>query len=289
MMRRLTVPTLILAAAALLAAGRYQDEHLLRFELKPDSSEKFKVEMTMDMDMDAPGAPPSMNMKSTMDFELLTGKIGEDGKADIEMKTTNMQVEGDMLGGNAPEVPKEMVVKAKLDDRYRITDVKAHGPPDQAQMIMGMSNANQTSMFIEFPEKPVKIGESWTFAMAKNPMLGEKEHLLTATLKGLATVQGTPAYEIDLSGKIDLNVDMAEAMKKAGAGAGDGGGVGEMMAGMEIIVKGSIDVAGTVFIAQKGGRLLSSQTQMASKQSMEMMGMNLNIAGKTNMKMSRVP
>lgn len=288
MQKRILIPGLILTAALLMAAGRMQEEHLLRFELNPNSVDKYKVQMSMNMTLDAPGAPPNLAVNSSMDFELKTGAIDEKGLADVEMKTTNMVVEtSDVPAGTPPpDLPKEMIVTGKIDNRYRLTEAKQKGLTGEAALMMNMSNANQTSMFIELPEKPVKVGDSWKFSMAKNPMLGEKDHQLTATLKGLAIHEGIPAFEIEISGKIELDVNMAEAMKKAAETSGGAGGAEALLGGMDIVVKGSIGVGGKVFLAQKGGRLLYSETAMDSKQSMEMMGMTMNIDGKTNMKMS---
>lgn len=285
MIKRAFFPFLALVLAGGLMAGKFQDSYLLRYELKPKSSDKYKMSMTMNMKMDAPGAPPSIDIKSTMDFELNTLDVGADGKADVEMKTTNIKMDTGDLPGGGEDAPKEMVIKAKMDDRYRLTDAKAGAGMDMTQMMMNMSGANQSMMMLELPENPIKVGDSWEFEMAKNPILGEKAHMLKATLKSLTEYEGTPAYEVELTGKIDLNVNLGEAMKKANEAAGAAGGAAAMFEGMDMTVKGQIGVAGKVYISRKSAKILASETTMDSKQAMEMMGMTINMDGVTKITM----
>lgn len=284
------VPFLLLAIACSFAA-QGQDEYLIRRTQAANTVEKFKVAMTSKMNMGAEGQSETMEVNGTMDFDLSTAAIDDKGVAEVELKTSNMKFESEgpgaeMMGGDA--IPKEIVMKGKLDDRYRLTDVKSVGPASQTQMMMSMGGSGSSAFFFELPEKAVKVGDTWKVVLPANPFMGEKEHALTAKLVGLKDVDGESAFEIHIEGTIELDVDLAEAMKKAGEAGGEAGGFGDMFASMGMKMKGKMDYDTTQILARKDGRLLDVTAKMASKMQMELSGAGLTIDmdGTTTLKMS---
>lgn len=293
MKTRVFFPLAVILTSAVLATAVKQDEYVLRYDLKANSNEKYKIVMAMQMKVEAPDETRDVTMDATNDFELVTGEIDQEGRASAEMITTNMKVEvkGAPEGEGPPEPPKEIRFKGKLDNRYRTFDMKPVEGITPDQMMMNPTDLTESAIFVELPEGPIKVGDSWKFNLPKNPMLGDKDHALTATLKGLTTYEGVPVYELDVVGDVDFDFDMAEAMKKSGAagGAGGGGEIGEeMMAAFQIKMTGKIAVSGKAYLAQTGCRLLHSDMNMVSNQSMEMMGIKILISGTTSLKMTYV-
>lgn len=283
-------PFLVLAIAASFAA-QGQDEYLIRRTQTANSVERYKVSMATKMNMGAEGQNQNMDFTGTMDFDIATGQVDEKGVADVELKTSNLKFESEgagpeMMGGE--DIPKEMVMKGKLDDRYRLTEAKAVGPASQAQMMMSMSGSGSSAFFFELPEKPVKVGESWKVVLPSNPFLGEKEHSLTAKLIAIKDVEGESAYEIHVEGEIELDVDLSEAMKKAFEASGESGGLGDMLAAMAMKMKGKIGYDATQMLARKDGRLLNIVVKMDNKAQMEMteLGMKIDVDGTTTLTMS---
>jgi hypothetical protein len=285
------LPVLAVSAGALAFAGLAQDEHLLRLELKPNTVSKYKLSIVSNQKIDAPGAPSNIDVSGTMDLDISTLSLDEKGLADIEMKTTNIKFDaGDMAGTVDPDqIPKEMVVKGKLDDRYRLSQAQAIGAKtSDAQMLMSMAGSSSTTMFVELPEKTIKVGDSWTFNMPKNPMTGDKEHALTATLVSLKNHHDVPVYEIAFKGNAIYDVNLSEAMKKASQGGG-GGGMVDMIANMDAKLKGNIEIEGSSLIARQGGKTQFQTMKMTAKNIVNVMGMDIPIDGVTTFEMKLAP
>jgi hypothetical protein len=276
---------LVLAVAACTAfAGTLQEAYTLRLDLKPATTDKYKIELDSTQHVNFPGAPPEIAVKGSMDFEMKTNAVDKDGLAEIEMKTSNVKLDAGQAAGmiNTDQLPKEITVKAKLDSRNHITESKTEGLTPQAQMMMSMSGTSTSTMFVELPDKPVKVGDTWEIHLPKNPMMGDKEYPLIATLIGLEDYEGTPAYKVGITGKIEFDVDLGAVMKKmAEAGAGATGAP----EGMDMKMKGSVDIGGTAFLARAGAKTLGYTMKMGSKQVLTMMGMDVNIDGVSNVNM----
>jgi hypothetical protein len=289
---RTFLPILAVAAFAVAYAGSFQQGYLLRLNHKPNTSDKYKIELVSNQQMNAPGAPPNIDVKGSMDFEVNTGDVKE-GLADVEMKTTNLKIDAGELSGmmRADQMPKEIVTKAKLDDRYRLTQATTSGLTPQAQMMMGMSGSNSSAMFFELPEKPVKLGDTWEVSMPKNPMFGEKEHKLIATLVSLKEYDGAPVYEFSVRGKFDFDVNMADIVKAMAAAPGAAGADPNApdLSGMDMRMKGIISISGSALVSRADAKMHFSTMKMESKQTMSVMGMDIDIAGTTtvNMKLAK--
>lgn len=295
MKRQLLAFSLLSVTLGAASAGLLQDEYTLRLNFEPGQVDRYQAEMVSTMKMSSPGAgDQDFSVKGTMDYAYHFGKVGDDGKAELEMKVTNIQVEASgaaeaMMSGQ--EMPKEYSIVGKIDDRYRLTDAKTVGLPAQTQMIMSLGGSGTSSVLFELPEKPVKVGDTWPVRMPANPMVGDKPQELTAKFVGIKEVEGTPFYEIQVAGNVPLDIDMAEVMKKmseaAGGAAGGGGGMADLLAGMSIRIKGALDVTNTAHFEVKTGRLSTMDTKVDAKQTMSMaeLGVSIDIAGTTRVKM----
>lgn len=103
-----------------------------------------------------------------------------------------MQVEGNSPIPAPNEAPREIVVKGRMDSRYRVFEPKVEGlNPAMAMMSQNLSGMN---LGIELPEGPVKVGDTWDVTIPKNPFLGEKVQTLKASFAGQKSVDGRSVY-----------------------------------------------------------------------------------------------
>lgn len=277
-----TLLALVGGSALALASGPV----LLRHNFAPNQKDEYKVEMTMLQKVAIPSmGDQDMNVKGGMKYHLTYGaKDATSGKADFGLKITDikMDMEGPMADAAdmTDQIPKEMKLEAKIDDRNRITDYKVD-KANMSMMMMSGANSAMSNFFIEFPEKEVAIGDTWDVKMPKNPMMGNEEAILKAKLVGEKDVDGKKMYVLTLEGKINTKIDMGEMMK----GEADPTG---MLAGMDMVVSGSMDMNSEALVDQASGKTISMTTKMKTKQQMEMkaMGMTLDMSGDITMKVS---
>lgn len=280
---RTFLPLLAVSGLTFAFAAAAQESFLLRLDLKPNTSDKYKLELVSNQVMSGPpGVPPNIDVKGSMDIEMVTGAVDK-GTADVEMKTTNVKIDAGEMSGMMPmdQLPKEIVMKAKLDDRSRLTQTQVQGVPAQAQMMMSMSGSNPAAMFVELPEKPIKIGDTWEFAMPKNPMYGSKEHKLLATLVALKEYDGVPVYEVSVRGNFDFDANMGEIFKSMS------GGGGAETPQIDMTTKGTISMTGSSLISRKDGKTYFTTTKLTSRQVVSVMGFDLNIEGVTTVNMKK--
>jgi len=215
-------------------------------------------------------------MKMALDYGALDEKAG---KSDLAMNFTDivwdMGQMGAMMGNQ--ELPKEMKATGKIDARNRITDLKT---PNMGVRSMMMGAGNPFGgMFVEFPEVPVKTGETWKVEMP-NPMSKEKKSELTATLVGEKEFDGAGAHIVSLKGTMNIDGDLGEMMK--------GTPEAEMTGGMKMLMVGKVDITGEALVEKSTGRTLSMSMLLKSAQKVDMpdMGMKMNLVGSTTVKMS---
>jgi hypothetical protein len=266
--------TLTLAALglAVLAAAATQEITLKR-TLQPNTKDVYSVTMSTKnkMSMGAMGmGEQAMTIDGTMKITMSTGAV-EGGKADVELKTTDMKYKfGGAAAGAAGAMgsaPKELVVKGKLDEKNRFTDMKA--PTADAQMAMMMSNNMQSfGQSIEFPDKPVKVGDSWEVVMPKNELAGMEEAKMTATLFD----DRADGHCISLTGVIPMKMDMAEMMKK-------NPDIGATTPMPNMMITGLIDVKMLGLFDKASGKTLRMTTRMNQKMKIDIKDQNMAFEG----------
>ncbi|HMS56125.1 MAG TPA: hypothetical protein PKA27_12060 [Fimbriimonadaceae bacterium] len=275
-----------LMSVALVAIAMAQSASLIRFDVKADSSDNYVVESTMKNTMNMPtGGEQDMTIKSSMKYALKYGAADKDGKHGLDMTVTDikMDMEGPMaeMAGQMGEMPKEMKFDGKIDNRYRVTELKQAGASQNPMLAMMGSSMNWTMLFVELPEKEVSVGDSWDVTIPKNAMMGIPETTLKAKLVGEKDHNGTACWAINLTGKIPTKVDMAEMMK----GQPDPTG---QMANMEIFISGTMDMDTEALVAKTGGKAQLVTTKVKTKQTIEIknVGMSMDMSGDMVMKMS---
>ncbi len=164
---------------------------MMGFDVIGDSNNLKKIKMTyedfkMTMKMDVPGAE-AMNMDSIMDKS--SKKIN--GKAISILLDNNNKVV-------SVEGFEELMVNNEVDDEATNQQIKKMFSKEQANSMLGM-------MFQMYPDKPVKVGESWdkeietTMAEVKMTMKGK--YTLKSVKDGVANIQVAGKF----SGKGSMN------------------------------------------------------------------------------------
>lgn len=294
-MRR-TISVFSMMALGLMASASVQDAMTFRLALKASNVDKYVVKVKGVQNVEVPSMG-AMDMVYDMgyNYAVKVVKLNEDGKHDVEFKTTDMTMKmtgalADMMGGQAPATPKEIVQTGKMDNRYRITDMKMGAM--SAEMMMGMGASASMGFFVELPEGAVKAGDGITMTIPPTPMLGNKEALkLNGKFMGEITQDGVSGYKLEIAGTIPMNLDMGammEQMRKENPNMPDGGG---MMDGMKMLIKGQIDIKQVAIIEKGTSKLLWSNVKMTSKANTELpdMGMSIPTNGTTEITAKFVP
>lgn len=262
MTRIRTIGAIALALTALAVA---QDAVTIKRELKSGDTAVYKVVTDTKTLMDIPSmGEQEMIMKSSMSYALTTGEVA-DGKADIGLTLSNIEakVEGSMADMMpAPEMPKEMKFKGKLDSRNRLSDVKFEGKLDMMAMML-MSTTSTMNMFVEFPAGPIKIGDTWDVVILKNPLLGNEETLFKATLAG----EKDGKWVLKMSGELKLKSDLSEIMKGQ-----DVTGTG---LDMQMVMTGTMKMETEALVDKTSGKTLESTTLMDSATTMDIVNMGI--------------
>ncbi|MFZ4507335.1 MAG: hypothetical protein ACOYON_06530 [Fimbriimonas sp.] len=283
------IPLAVIAMSALALAA--QDTVTLRRQLTDGTTEKYKIESTVKQSVEVPGmGEQNIDITTVMTYALKIGKTdAATGLASVETvsKLEKMSMEGMPGGGGSPDLPeeakKEMVVPGKLDVRNRLKIENANIPTGPAAMLSGGSSATQTvGIFFEFPEGPIKIGDSWDVVIPKGPLMYKEDQKLKATLVGEKDADGVKAWVIKMEGTLKMEPDM-EAMMKANAAQAGGGQMPNMkMTGtMEMSTEGLVDKATGVTIRMLTKYKMSNEMELVDQ------GMKLDLKGSGTTKVTR--
>ena len=179
-MRALYTPLLFVLCGATAAA---QEEVTLKWTLKEGTTFYAKNVTDMDMTMQVLNMDVDMKMKITVvqRFKVLSVKPGAT-KVEMVIQKMDMEMTSDKLPGGIPglgaigERVKGSTVTATLDDKHAVTKIEGYdkfleklaGDDDMLRKQMKQQFSEETvkqmfsQVFAFAPDKPVKIGETWT-------------------------------------------------------------------------------------------------------------------------------
>lgn len=277
--------TIGILALTLTALAMAQDAVTLRRELKSNTKDTYKVEMTSKTSMDIPQmGPQEMTMKAWMNYALKTGEVKET-KADLDTVITDLKFEmegpmADMMKqqGGMPEMPKEMLFKGQIDNRNRISDLKFQGKMDMMTMSM-VNQASTIAMFVEFPEGAIKVGDTWKVTIPKNAFVGNDDTQMDAKLIG----EEGGKWKVQMAGTMKLKPDMKEIMKGQ-----DPTGTGMEM---DMNVTGTMKLETQALIDKATGKTVEMTTKVDSKSVMEItnLGMSMDQSSNGTIKLTLQP
>ncbi len=238
-----TRKTIALAAVALGAfAFGTQEASLLRRDLKENSSETYRIESKMDLLV--PGTPfgdVDVKAESKIVYALTTGKA--DGVSDAtpaDMVTTfeEVKVGGSLAGSGAPKKPDPIKASGTIDSRNRLKVTPATSKsPEEALAALGMGSLLNV-LFAEFPERAVKVGDTWDITIPKSPVLGKQDQKLAVTF--VKEVGDT--VHLRIAGNLTSEVDLAAL------------GAGSLPADLKLALKQSSRVEGEALVLKATGR-----------------------------------
>lgn len=272
--------------AALAVAA--QDTITLRRELKEGSAEKYKIESSLKQNIAIPGmGEQNMDITTVIEYGLTVGKVdAEKGVADAMTTTKIVKMLMEGMPGGSPEIPATPPVEApiKLDNRNRMTidPSKATGPGNPMMMLGGGASSIQTSgLFVEFPEGPVKVGDTWDLVVPKSPMMSKEDQKLKVTLVGEKDVDGVMAWVFKLEGTLKMEPDLEAMMKSMDT-------QGAQIPSMKI--SGTMELSSEGVVEKATGKTIRMTTKMKLANTMEMVeqGMKLDMTGSGTTKVSRL-
>jgi len=283
---RLTKTFAVLALAAISLAS-LQDGVLIRRVLKENSKDTYKVESVTKFSVDTPAGAQEGSATTLTTIEAKMGALKDNGSAAAyTMTTTTDKLEMDgMMGANAPTPDKvpPVTIEGIIDSQNRITGAKPVGKASMNPMqMLGGSEAAQFGLFVQFPDKAVKEGDTWTINVPASMMTGKEAQTLTAKFVGTRDVDGQKLYVVSVSGKVKIEPDM-DAMKKAMTEGGN-----DPTMGMDLKIKGTADIDAENLIDPATGSTVSAKTHVKGATDVEIvqMSMQMKATSDTTVKMT---
>lgn len=216
--------TLLLLAVTLISTA--QESALLRLKYK--KGESYLMKMTMNQNMGGGAMLVNMGMDMKIDVKDVKGDVydtemsfsriamemngqGMNVKVDSDSKDEDLDEQGKMMKAQiAPAL--EMVIGAKVDDRGKTSDMKIiKGAGDIEQF-------KQSNNSIEYPEKAVKVGDTWTEEKENKGMIMK----YTYKVESITSSSVILAVTGDVSGaaagnfKGDMNINKSNGVPKSG-------------------------------------------------------------------------
>lgn len=141
------------------------------------------------------------------------GVAGTDGSAPVEVTTKieKFDMEGplaDLLGDQKDKLLGSNTTSGKLDPLNRFTADKSD-KIDPRSYLPGAANFSYVGPLVQFPDKPVGIGDTWDIPVPKGPTTGEVDQKLTAKLVG----EKNGAYLVSVTGSLKVDVNVEKLMK----------------------------------------------------------------------------
>lgn len=277
----IAIPSSILVACA-FSAPLKQTPVTLRRALVEGAKQTYHLEYSSSQNVELPNGmgDQEVTVNGSQDLLETVGKVdAANQSAAYELKSTNIKMDIKTPMGNpleGKEMPKETVMTGQIDSRNRATNLK--GDAKAMEMTGGdLGSSSSMNVSAEFPEGPIKIGDTWETQFPKMPFSpGGK---MKSSLTGEKSVGTVSAWVITITGTVPLAMDMTKAMDKMDSPIPKGG----------ITVKGTVDLNTEVLVDKATGLVLSVSTKAKSKaiMSIESMSADLNISGESTSNLKR--
>ena len=268
--------------ALLLAAPN--EPTLLRRALAV-GAETYKIEDKVQQTVDSPLGSQPMAIATSRTLVLKTASVdAASGTGRVEATTTVDKV--DASGGAASLMgakPQPTVQTGKLDVRGRLAFDPLPRTDALANLLSGTGGTVTAGVFVELPEKPVRIGDSWDVVVPKSPYLLDADQRLAAVLTGERDFEGKPVWTVSIRGTIRTDVDTSRLP--------GGKGVETAMGTLTLRMRGAVEIAGEGLVEKATGRTLSMETKGTSKATIDLVepGITLQTVGTVESKAKLQP
>jgi hypothetical protein len=209
-----------LIATTAFAAG--QEALRLVFKGKAGDVSEYNVEMTGKSTVAAQGESKTTDMNMTMLIRQKIIQVAEDGTQDVSTTIVDGKT---FMGGQNVELPNVGTsLLMKITERGKVLNVTGNTPQDM----------DFQQMQVEFPEKKVEIGDSWTRRLKANekfpiPMIAKY------TITGFSKVKGYDCVVIKSTIGVDPNYVNKDKMEL------------------------TVDASGLLYFAYKDGKMIKNE------------------------------
>ncbi|HWD41156.1 MAG TPA: hypothetical protein VG944_20070 [Fimbriimonas sp.] len=266
--RLLTIGAACLATFALAA----QDPQVIQRTLSENATETYRVVTTTNETGQIAGlGPVAMNITSNTTYVFKTGKVdASKGNADIDATVTVDKIDGGggLMDGQLEKLKTAPItVKGKIDKRGHLDLTESATGNAMSRALSGGAGGFQT-LFIELPDHPVKVGDSWNVVIPKGPFTSPTDQKLAVKLTGEKQDGGKDAWTVDVSGTIDIDVDSTKIPQNSGADPTD------PFKGLHAVFKGTSTISGTGMIEKATGKTLTLDTKSDIKLTVQLPDQN---------------
>jgi len=271
--RRTLIAGLVGVAALTLAA---QDATPIQRVLLENSTETYKSVAKVDQTLKSPIGDFPITITSNTTYLLKTGKVDTTkGTAAVEMTSTIDSIDGGdspLSSGLSNKKPGPIVQTGTIDKLGHLALEAPTGKQDATvNVFLGVTGGLESSIFVELPNHPVKVGDTWDIVVPKSTFTGDDDQKITAKLTGSQTVDGHDAWTVDLSGTINIKFDSGSVpVPQAGS---------DTLSKTHIIAKGVNTLKGTGTIDKATGKTLTLDTSGSMNTAIELPDEGVNAQG----------
>lgn len=141
-----------------------------------------------------------------------------------------------------------------VDRQSRIRDLKLEKSADSVGRLGAMSTQN--TIWLQFADHPVSVGDTWTSEIIPNPFLNPKLGYYTVKLLGESEVDGHQCYALGFTGTIYVDGDLTPFLE-----------ADDKSKGMQMLkLMGTTDVTGTEFVDKTSGQMVLSIVKSKDQQ-----------------------
>lgn len=280
--------SLLAASACVVAVAQTEStqSYLIRRELKENTQTDYRLEFNMmqKITSDMLGGEQDFGIVGSMKYAEKTGKLDvEKQLLDLDIILTNMKFEFSgmavMLQGMADQLPREVKNSMRVNSRYTITPVpakkeegEAAPKPQQANLILSMIG-NSWTQALTFPEKEVKVGDTWDTILQKSPNFNNKEVTLKSKLKEQRQVGDVNCLVIVTEGVLPMTVDLSSMA----------GGMGGQVSGARLY--GPLNFKMETCFDPATGKIVEMVAATKGKQVLEFNQMTMDVINDTVIKL----
>lgn len=270
-------------AAAQEAAGQ---GILLRRELKENDQTEYKLEINMMQKIvsDMLGGEQEFGVVGSMKYTEKTGKYDPEKQLlDMDVILSNRKLEfvglGVMMQGMVDQLPSEIKSSMKVNNRYAVTPA-----PEKKQEGEALSKSLQQNLLLNligsawsqalvFPEKEVKVGDTWDTVLPKSPMFNNKEVTLKSKFKEMRKVGDVDCAVITTEGVLPMSLDLSSMAS----------GMGGQVSGATL--SGPLNFKMEACVNPANGKIVEMVATTKGKQTLEVSQMTMDVDNATVIKL----
>lgn len=247
-----------------------QEGNLLRLTLKENTTDIYKIETKAKQTVNSPAGEQEIGINAASTYKVTIKKLDTDkGTADLSIENTTDKFDVDGPLAEMIPKPKPSTLTGKLSSRGRFDPDLGKVSTEQL-MGGGGQLGGPSPVFVELPEKAVKIGDTWDVVISKGPFTTSEDQKLTAKLVGEKKLNDKDVWIISTSGSLKSDIDSSKLPKKADDDAGG-------LSGQDVKIKGTTEITLESLVEKTTGRTLRSEMKTKTKNTIEIVQMGVTV------------